>query len=193
MRANNRGAPKIVALLVETSRAYGRGICRGIARYAQENPVWSIIHQERNLKQSVPKFIRRREVDGILMRVDQPYVAREIAELGIPIVDLLHEPGAGGWPSYLIEDSAVSSMAADYFVNNGFIFFAFCGYRGIPFSDRREGAFVQFLNERHFQTHVYSPPRMVDHRLEVLRAEELGFHELDALSRWLEQLPRPVQ
>jgi ABC-type uncharacterized transport system permease subunit len=80
---------KTVALLVETSRAYGRGICRGVARFAEQNPDWLILYQERNLKESIPESLRKYKVDGILMRVDQPSVARKIVSLGIPTVDLL--------------------------------------------------------------------------------------------------------
>jgi len=78
---------KIVALLVETSRAYGRGVCRGVAQFTEERPDWVIIYQERNLKQSIPDFLRKYRVDGILMRVDQTSLAREIISLRIPPVD----------------------------------------------------------------------------------------------------------
>ena len=54
---------KTVALLVETSRAYGRGICRGVARFAEQNPDWLILYQERNLKESIPEPLMR-EVGG---------------------------------------------------------------------------------------------------------------------------------
>jgi LacI family transcriptional regulator len=178
----------VVALLVETSRAYGRGICQGIARYAQENPAWSIIYQERSLKQSVPKIIRHRHVDGILMRVDQPRLAAEIISLGIPLVDLLHL--SPGWPSYQIDDRSTAQMAANYFMENGFIHFAFCGYSGIPFSDRRETAYTEFLRQRNFPVFVYRPRPTVKHQNQVLRAEELGFNETEALAAWLCGLPR---
>ena len=68
--------------LVETSRAYGRGICRGVARFAEQHPDWMIIYQERNLKESIPESLRKYKVDGILMRVDRPALARDIVSLG---------------------------------------------------------------------------------------------------------------
>ncbi len=184
--------PKTVALLVETSRAYGRGICQGIAKYAQENPLWEILYQERNLKQSVPKFIKRREVDGILMRVDQPRVAKEILSLAIPTVDLLHLPDQALSSAFLIDDAAVAILAADYFLNNGFVHFAFCGYQGISFSDRRSNVFVEHLKPHHFSVNCYESRRPLNHRREVLRAEDLGFHEIESLGRWLVRLPQPV-
>jgi hypothetical protein len=48
--ARESAAQKTVVLLVETSRAYGRGICRGVAEFAEQHPHWLIIYQERNLR-----------------------------------------------------------------------------------------------------------------------------------------------
>ncbi len=183
---------KTVALLVETSRAYGRGICQGIARYARSRPDWTILYQERNLKQSVPGFIRKRAVDGILMRVDDPRVARRIGELGIPTVDLLRPARDDGWPSYLCDDCAIAETAAEFFLNNGFVHFAFCGFDGIPFSDTRAVAFAAALEERGFSAARFSSGGRGAVRREVLRAEEHGFREGAALGRWLRRLPRPT-
>ncbi len=44
-------APKI-ALLVETSREYGRGILRGVIRYQQEHEPWSIYFKPHGLGES---------------------------------------------------------------------------------------------------------------------------------------------
>lgn len=67
---------------------------------------------------------------------DQPSLACEIVSLGIPTVDLLGEPDKRGCPVYMTDDFAISAMAGEHLINNGFIYFAFCGFPGIPFSDR---------------------------------------------------------
>jgi LacI family transcriptional regulator len=181
---------KTVALLVETSRAYGRGICKGVARFTEQHPHWIIIYQERNLKQSIPHFLRRYKVDGILMRVDQPALAREIVSLGIPTVDLLGEPDKDGCPVYMTDDFAMAAMASDHLINNGFVYFAFCGFPGIPFSDRRQRGFTECVARNGFQ--VVSYERRSRHFGEILRAEEHGFLEIDAIAKWLRRLPKPV-
>ena len=109
-RTTSKGQ-KTVALLVETSRAYGRGICRGVARFAEQHPDWMILYQERNLKESILEFLRKYRVDGILMRVDQPSVARKIVSLGIPTVDLLGARVEGGCPAFLPDDVAIAATA----------------------------------------------------------------------------------
>jgi LacI family transcriptional regulator len=111
MRRRTRSTDqKTVALLVETSRAYGRGICRGVARFAEQNPDWLILYQERNLKESIPESLRKYKVDGILMRVDQPGVARKIVSLGIPTVDLLGARVEGDCPAFLPDDYRFQTM-----------------------------------------------------------------------------------
>lgn len=190
-RPNLNSAPqKTVALLVETSRAYGRGICRGVAQFTQQYSHWLIIYQERNLKQSIPDFLRKYRIDGILMRVDQPSLAREIVSLGIPTVDLLGEPDKRGCPVYMTDDFAIAAMAGEHLINNGFIYFAFCGFPGIPFSDRRQDGFADCVRRGGFQ--VFNYDRRSRHAGEILRAEENGFLDIDAIARWLTRLPKPI-
>ena len=181
---------KTVALLVETSRAYGRGICRGVAQFTEQHPQWLIFYQERNLKQSIPDFLRRYRVDGILMRVDQPGLAREIVSLGIPTVDLLGEPDKDGCPVYMTDDFAIAATASEHLINNGFVYFAFCGFPGIPFSDRRQRGFADCVARSGFEALNYV--RRSRHVGEILRAEEHGFLEIDAIAKWLQSLPKPV-
>jgi LacI family transcriptional regulator len=190
-RPNSKAAPrKKVALLVETSRAYGRGICRGVAQFAQQHSDWLIIYQERNLKQSIPDFLRRYPIDGILMRVDQPGLAREIVSLGIPTVDLLGEPDKRGCPVYMTDDFAIAGLAGEHLINNGFIYFAFCGFPGIPFSDRRQQGFANGVERSGFPAFNYD--RRSRNAGEILRAEENGFLEIDVIAKWLSGLPKPV-
>jgi LacI family transcriptional regulator len=190
MKQPGPASQKAVALLVETSRAYGRGICRGVAQFAEQHPDWLIIYQERNLKQSIPDFLRRYRVDGILMRVDQPSLAREIISLGIPTVDLLGEPQKGGCPIYMTDDFAIAAMASEHLINNGFVYFAFCGFPGIPFSDRRQRGFIEYVGRSGFP--VFCHERRFRHSNEILRAEEHGFLETEAIAKWLKGLPKPV-
>ena len=46
-----------VALLIESSRSYGRGILRGIADYLKVYGPWSIFHEERSLGDVAPPHL----------------------------------------------------------------------------------------------------------------------------------------
>jgi LacI family transcriptional regulator len=180
---------KKVALLIETSRAYGRGIFSGIASFVEANPHWTILYQERYLEQRVPKSLREERPDGILMRVGNPRIADDIIRLGIPTVDLLDEPKGKRCPVCLIDDFAVAQLAIDHLLDNGFVHFAFCGFRDVPFSERRKMGFVGSLRKRNFEVAVY---RGTGSTPNFHPAEERGYREVEHISNWLAGLPKPV-
>ena len=67
-----------VALLIETSRAYGRGLLRGIVRYQREHGPWSIYFQPRGINDPAPGWLRNWKGDGILARVRDRKMASTI-------------------------------------------------------------------------------------------------------------------
>jgi LacI family transcriptional regulator, galactose operon repressor len=180
---------KRVALLIETSRAYGRGIFAGIASFLRTNPHWTVLYQERYLEQCAPRSLLEKKPDGILMRIGDRRVSGGIIRTGIPTVDLLDEPRKNGCPVCLIDDFAVAELAAEHLLTNGFANFAFCGFRGVPFSERRKMGFVAALQKRHFNVSVYLTPSTISN---FHWAEERGYRDGDALADWLAGLEKPV-
>ena len=52
-----------VALLIETSRTYGRDLLRGVKRYAQEHGPWSLFVEVRDLETRPPVWLRNWDGD----------------------------------------------------------------------------------------------------------------------------------
>ena len=77
-----------VALLIETSREYARGLLRGVARYQQERGPWSIYFEPHGLDDPPPEWLRGWKGDGILARVNDRVMAETILASGIPAVDV---------------------------------------------------------------------------------------------------------
>ncbi|MDX1563823.1 MAG: hypothetical protein R3236_00390, partial [Phycisphaeraceae bacterium] len=77
-----------VALLIESSRAYGRGLLRGIAAYAKLNGPWVLLAQDRGNIDPVPDWFKRWEGDGVIARVESPAMEKAIEDKGLPAVDL---------------------------------------------------------------------------------------------------------
>ena len=48
-----------IALLIESSRSYGRCLLRGISLYSRMRDNWSLLHQEMTIGASVPDWISR--------------------------------------------------------------------------------------------------------------------------------------
>jgi len=181
-----------VALLIESSRTYGRGVLRGIARYAHVHGPWSIFSQERELQSGNPGWLKKWWGDGVIARIENRAMARDLLRLKIPVVDVL---GNGTYESILGFDTdaeAVAKMAADFFVKANFRNIAYCGYRGIPFSDRREAAMAAYL-ARMGRTLLVCPaegsPRATTH---IQATEEAGVAGEKAIANWLRKQGRPL-
>jgi len=62
--------PRIkVALLVESSRSYGRELLRGVARFARTRSSWSLLHQEMTIDAVTPDWLKVAGVGGVIARV----------------------------------------------------------------------------------------------------------------------------
>lgn len=116
-----------IALLVETSREYGRGLLRGVIRYEQEQGPWSVYFKPQGLGAPVPPWLSSWRGDGILARIDNQQMARALAKTSVPVVDLRNAlPGLKA-PTVAISNGAVVRLALDHFTDRGFRHFAFCG------------------------------------------------------------------
>ena len=78
------GVPK-VALLIETSREYGRGVLRGIVRYARLHGPWAFYVTPGDFQQALPQMEQWGGM-GIIARIETPQVAKSILATGLPVV-----------------------------------------------------------------------------------------------------------
>jgi LacI family transcriptional regulator, galactose operon repressor len=179
-----------VALLVETSRGYGRELLRGIVRYSRLQGPWSFYISPGDFEQALPKM-KLWGGAGIIARVETPAMATSILAAGIPAVIVGADPRIVAQAPRLAELCEVSSdsvgaarLAAEHLLERGFEHFGFVGLPGRVWSDRRGEAFAAAVQEAGFEPQVYRPPRgKRDHGWE---------REQSILARWIEELPKPV-
>jgi len=181
-----------VALLIESSRTYGRGILRGIARYAHINGPWSIFSQERELHSGIPEWLNAWKGGGVIARIENRRMAHKLFQLKIPVVDVLGNEKYESIPGFDTDAQAVASMAADFFIKAGFHEIAFCGYRGIPFSDRREGALATCLAQLGRQLLVCSPKLSQYPPKHIQAIEQSGVAMERMIAHWLRKQRRPL-
>ena len=67
-----------IALLVESSRDYGRGLLQGIAAYARAHGPWSLYHLERSLGDPAPSRLKEWARDGIIARIESRQLLKPI-------------------------------------------------------------------------------------------------------------------
>lgn len=179
-----------VALLIETSRGYGRGLLKGIVRYARLHGPWSFYISPGDFEQALPKMAHWGGT-GIIARVETPQVAEAIRRTRLPVIALdlseaLLRPRSR-WrnaPEISPDPAAAARMAADHLRARGFRRFAFCGIPHRIWSERRGEAFSGYLAAEGHPCQVYQPPRRP-------RDRDWG-REQALLAQWLRELPKPV-
>jgi LacI family transcriptional regulator, galactose operon repressor len=179
-RRRDRDRPH-VALFVETSINYGRGVLRGIARYLRECGPWSIFLEQHEIGAKLPDWIDRWDGDGIITRYDHP----QILETELPTVVLFDRTDEWlGLPRILNDNLAVGRMAAKHLLERGFESF---GYYGIPseyWSDLRWRGVQEMVKVvEGVPCHCRHDPgdRTQDWELQQ-----------NALAEWISSLPRPL-
>ena len=181
-----------IALVVDSSRAYGRGICQGVAQFGAAQGDWQLFH--RDIRVDITKistWLKSNRIDGIITYVPNRQLFTGLCATGLPVVDVT---GLGGHPevtTFATDPVGVARLAADFFQQAKFTNFAFCGYPGVFFSDQREKAFRDILWER--QKTVYAQPSSrIFTGDDCVRSEQDGEETDLRLCDWLRKLPKPV-
>ena len=175
--------PKI-ALLIETSNAYARGLLGGIQAYIREHRPWSVYLDEQSRGDQPPRWLKKWKGDGVIARIENPAIAKAIAALGVPAVDLSAGRLLPELPMLEIDEAAVGRMAAEHFLERGFRHFAWCGDNRFVWSKLRGDAYAAALAEAGHAVASWQAPAGVP-----ADDEDAG---LEAIGRWLLELPRPV-
>lgn len=187
---NGRHRPR-VALLIESSRAYGRGLLLGLARYVREHGHWAVFLQERDLGDFSPDWLDRWEGDGIIARIENETMAAAIRRRGLPTVDLRNLLPNLGMPSVHNDDVVTARLAADHLLERGMPHFAYCGFDGADYSDIRRDIFVEHINKAGLKCHVFADPQR-PRKATTLEYEEHGLVFEDLVAAWVADLPKPV-
>jgi LacI family transcriptional regulator len=176
-----------VALLIETSREYARGLLRGVARYLQEHTRWSVYFEPHGLDSPPPKWLPAWKGDGILVRINDRRMADAILGTGIPTVDLRGVIEDLGIPFIGVDNVPVAGLGFEHLHNCGLRNFAFCGTpRGeVPNQDRRCDYFVRTVVDAGYECQVYCGEQ-------AARGKPTWEQQQQGIVDWLKSLPKPV-
>ena len=176
---------KGVALLIETSNSYARGLLRGIRDYEKVNKSWSIFLSEHSRGNPDPYWLRNWKGDGIIARIENEIVASAIKISGLPVVDVSASRKIPNLLWVETNDKAIAELAAEHLVHCGLKNFAYCGDPYFNWSKWRNQHFKKTLNNFGFNCYEY--------QLNCHGINKLGWlEELKRLSRWLISLPKPI-
>jgi LacI family transcriptional regulator len=177
-----------VALLIESSREYGRGLLRGIADYAIRRGPW-VFYRNEDLfyrkpgRPNLPLMLKKWKVDGVIMReCDQ---ADQIIRMGIPVVIAPYTTKKySGIPKIMVDCSAVGQMGAEHLIHRGFRNLAFCGFNDMLWSVQRGEGFGRRAKKAGLSVYFYKPPRK--------QWKSSWDAEQAFMIEWLQSLPRPT-
>ena len=170
-----------VALLVETSRSYGRGVLQGIRRYLAEQGPWSVYLEPRALESQAPPWLRGWKGQGILTRTGSAAVARLVRAAKVPAVELRTRRYDPRLPWVGVDNRALGRLVADHLIDRGFRSFALLALDTEDFFLERCDNFRGTLRERGLPCVVRDGA--LHDRWETQQKE---------LVRWLRALPKPV-
>ncbi len=173
---------KRVILLVETSRAFGRDLLHGIARYSRIHGPWSFYREPRDLKSRNPKFSKW-NVNGIIMR--NSLTNSKLVGLKKPTILVLHDAERPKkFPAVVTDYESIAKLAIDHLQGLGLHQFAFCGFDSMIWSNERKLEFERLVTEKGFHSYIYKQP-------EPNKYDDWNT-ELRYMAKWLRSLPTPI-
>jgi LacI family transcriptional regulator len=132
-----------VALLIETSRGYGRGMLRGIVRYARLHGPWRFYVTPGDFAQALPRMSEW-GAGGIICRVENIEIARAIVAAKLPTIVLdisqnvpIKVPGITKFSEIASDSRAAARLAAEHLLERGFQHYAYVGATSAGTASRR--------------------------------------------------------
>jgi len=182
----NKKIPKII-LLIETSRAYGRGLLVGISKYAKIHGPWSFFRYYPfdlivSHRAKILDWVKQVGADGIILRAQ--FKIQEILDLGIPTITMSLSEDYPETVNIITDEVNVGETTAQYLLNLGFRNFAYCGYDETLWSRNRCKNFCRKIQESGHEVHVYQSPRK--------KQDRIWAQEESLVIEWISSLPKPV-
>ena len=176
---------RAVALLIETSNDYARGLLRGVMAYVREHDPWSIHLPEQGRGEAPPGWLARWRGDGIVARIETPKIAQAVVRTGLPVVDVSAARHVPGIPWVETDDEAFARAAFTHLVERGFRQFGFCGEPRFNWSKWRREHFERLVRESGGACFVYESTAESGKPVPYNR-------EHRRLLAWVRKLPKPI-
>lgn len=184
-----------VALLIESSNAYGRGLLSGIIDYLRCHESWSLYIPEQGRGDTPSPKLQAWNVDGMIARVENEAIAAAVRELNIPVVDVSAARLLPDAPWVETDDSAIAQLAFDHLSERGYKNFAFVGDTKFNWSRWRAFGFrrcVEASSYRHFEFPVGHSEGAHQQPQLGTPVVPSGDESEESLAVWLKSLPKPI-
>lgn len=174
-----------VALLIESSNSYARGLLRGISAYVREHESWSVFLPEIERGHEPPPWFDRWEGHGVIARIENQRIARRVTSLKVPVVDVSAARAVADIPWVETDDAAVAEMGFAHLRERGYWQLGFCGDPKFNWSNWRCEHFAELARRDGRSCYIYPTTNGTDKHVSWSR-------EMEQLCRWVRSLPKPI-
>ena len=174
-----------VALLIETSNSYSRGVLEGIVFYGRKHERWSIFLPEQERGGNPPPWLKNWQGDGIIARIENDSTARALTRLKLPVVDVSAARRLPDIPWVETDDAAIAELAVKHLKERGFRHLGYCGDPGFNWSNWRQEVFLHLARKEGLTVQAFQS-------LSRNNPDYSWTKEKSGLSKWLKQLPKPA-
>ena len=172
-----------VILLIESSRAYGRGLLCGIANYSRLHGPWSFYSEPGGQIRSL-KEVGGWKANGIIARVTDK-AALTLKQIGIPAVAIgVDAETVPGLPHIVADGIAIGRIGAEHLMERGFKNLAYLGFEKSGWARKRGKSFAERVEQADLNCSIFEKPRV--------RGKLSWDAELVHIANWIRSLPKPL-
>lgn len=184
-RKNGNARRRQIALLIETSNAYARGLLEGISAYVQEHRSWSVELAEHSRGGFEPSALAGWKGDGVIARVENPQIARVVRRCALPTVDLSAARLLPEIPWVETDNAAIARLAIEHLLERGFRSLGYFGLTGYNWSTWRRDHFVSLAKQAGCSCSIHMMRGRAD-------SAQRWSVERRKIAAWLVKLPKPA-
>jgi LacI family transcriptional regulator len=179
---------KKVILLVENSFSFDSQFLEGIAEYSRQYGPWRFfrdlpIYIASRGKRTSLEQLRQWGANGIIVREQK--LVNDIIKMNLPTIVLpFAKKEFPRLPNVIIDNKAITKLAAEHFLDRGFRHFGYCGFDDYWWSRERGELFQKAIAKAGYKVHIYEQPRS-----SIKRSWE---NEQYIIANWLRSLPKPI-
>lgn len=176
-------------IITDFTESFAYKLLKGIVSYNRGKEQWTICRMPPSYKrhlgaEGVVNWAKNWGADAVIGQFAGNDEVSLFTQNGIVVVAQDYIRKFNGIPNITADYHGTGRMAAEYFIERGYRNFAFFGFRDVCWSDERYEGFKKAVEEAGYGDHLSA------YRMQDINA--LWYYELDRLSDWLRDLPKPV-
>lgn len=180
---------KRILLLTDLSSGYSRNMIKGVVRYSKEFGPWMfyrmpIYYRELYGDEGVVKWAKKWKADAVIAQLSDINIAA-LNKLKIPIVIQNYRDRHATISNLTGDYYRTGVMAAEFFLQKGFRFFAYYGFSDTVWMRERGAGFENALKEKGYDIYLFQKTRNTGN------TDKWTF-DADKVSTWLSGLPKPI-